>query len=226
VTDGTSIWVVDGSALKVFKYTLSGSALGSWSIDPADTHPTGITIDPTDVSNIWIVDNGTDEVYQYTAAATRTSGSQKAAATFALAAGDTNPQGIADPPPPDMLITSTASAPAVTQASVPAVNAAATSPTPIAAALPSMAGRDAVFAMLAPESFQGPDTPSADLMAVGQASTYQPPLTPGTSQGLGSEGGVAGLLGGTWTGEENPASAPATDCLFTMMLEDVGGAAE
>ena len=31
VTDGTSFWVVDGTALKVFKYTLSGSSLGSWS---------------------------------------------------------------------------------------------------------------------------------------------------------------------------------------------------
>ncbi len=105
VTDGTSIWVVDGTALKVFKYTLTGSSLGSWSIDPADTHPTGITIDPTNVSNIWIVDNGTDKVYQYTAAASRTSGSQSAAATFALAPGDTNPQGIADPPPASMQLT-------------------------------------------------------------------------------------------------------------------------
>lgn len=105
VTDGTSIWVVDGTALKVFKYTLSGSSLGSWSIDSRDTHPTGITIDPSNVSNIWIVDNGTDEVYQYTAAATRTSGSQSAASTFALASGDANPQGIADPPPTDMMLT-------------------------------------------------------------------------------------------------------------------------
>ena len=38
------------------------------------------------------------DVYQYNAAASRTSGSQAAAATFALAAGNTNPQGIADPP--------------------------------------------------------------------------------------------------------------------------------
>jgi hypothetical protein len=51
------------------------------------------------VSDIWIVDGGTDKVYQYVGAASRTSGSQSAAATFALAAGDTNPQGIADPPP-------------------------------------------------------------------------------------------------------------------------------
>ncbi len=90
---------MDGTAHKVFKYSLSGSSLGSWSIDPTDTHPTGITIDPTNVSNIWIVDNGTDKVYQYTAAATRTSGSQSAAATFTLNPYDTNPQGIADPPP-------------------------------------------------------------------------------------------------------------------------------
>jgi sugar lactone lactonase YvrE len=101
VTDGTSFWVVDGTALKVFKYTLSGSLLGSWSIDPANAHPTGITINPSNVSDIWIVDNGTLKVYRYTAAAGRTSGSQNAAATFALNPGDTNPQGIADPPPAD-----------------------------------------------------------------------------------------------------------------------------
>ncbi len=40
-----------------------------------------------------------DNVFQYVGAATRTSGSQNAAASFALAAGDTNPQDIADPPP-------------------------------------------------------------------------------------------------------------------------------
>jgi DNA-binding beta-propeller fold protein YncE len=105
VTDGTSFWVVDGSQLKVFKYTPSGSLLGSWSIDPANTHPTGITINPNNVSDVWIVDNGTDKVYQYIGAASRTSGSQNAGATFALAAGNTNPQGIADPPPADMLLT-------------------------------------------------------------------------------------------------------------------------
>jgi hypothetical protein len=98
VTDGTSFWVVDGSKLKVFKYTLSGSLLGSWAIDPANAHPTGITINPNNVSDIWIVDNVALKVFQYIGAATRTSGNQNAAATFALAPGDTNPQGIADPP--------------------------------------------------------------------------------------------------------------------------------
>jgi hypothetical protein len=102
VTDGASLWVVDdgSSADKVFKYTLSGSLLGSWTIDPANTHPTGLTLNPTSPSDIWVVDSGTKKVYQYTAAASRTSGSQPAAASFALAANNTNPQDIADPPPP------------------------------------------------------------------------------------------------------------------------------
>jgi Calx-beta domain-containing protein len=99
VTDGTSLWVVNDSTTdKVFKYTLAGSLLGSWTIDSANASPTGITLDPTNVSHLWIVDNGTDRVYQYDNAAGRTSGSQSASTSFALAAGNTNPQGIADPP--------------------------------------------------------------------------------------------------------------------------------
>jgi sugar lactone lactonase YvrE len=101
VTDGTALWVVDdGSTDRVFKYTLNGGLLGSWTIDPANRHPTGLTIDPSNVSDIWVVDSGTRKVYQYRAAASRTSGSQNATATFPLAAGNTNPQDIADPPPP------------------------------------------------------------------------------------------------------------------------------
>ena len=64
LTDGTSFWVVDGSKFKVFKYSITGSSLGSWAIDPADTHPTGITINPSNVSDVWIVDSGSDKVYQ------------------------------------------------------------------------------------------------------------------------------------------------------------------
>jgi hypothetical protein len=106
-TDGASFWVLDGTAHKVFKYTVSGSALGSWSIDPANAHPTGMTINPSNVSDVWIADSGTLKVYQYTGAAGRTSGSQSAAATFALNPSDTDPQGIADPPPADMLLAPT-----------------------------------------------------------------------------------------------------------------------
>ncbi|HEX6960723.1 MAG TPA: hypothetical protein VF175_02570, partial [Lacipirellula sp.] len=76
----------------------AGVLLGSWAIDSANSSPTGIAIDPANVSHIWIVDSGADRVYRYDAAATRTSGSQPAAASFALAPGNANPQGIADPP--------------------------------------------------------------------------------------------------------------------------------
>jgi sugar lactone lactonase YvrE len=104
VTNGTSLWVVDdGSTDKVFKYTLTGGLLGSWAIDPTNTHPTGLTINPAAVSDVWVVDSGTLKVYQYAAAATQTSGSQSAVATFALNPYNTNPQGIADPPPPDTM---------------------------------------------------------------------------------------------------------------------------
>jgi hypothetical protein len=101
VTDGTHLWVVNNStADRVFKYTISGSLVGSWTISSGGGSPTGITVDPSYVSDIWIVDNASDRVYQFTAAASRTSGSQAPAASFALAAGNTNPQGIADPPTP------------------------------------------------------------------------------------------------------------------------------
>jgi hypothetical protein len=99
VTDGTSLWVVnDAGTNKVFKYSVAGSLQGSWTIDSENSSPRGLTIDPANVSDIWIVDSSTDRVYQYTGAATRTSGSQSASATFDLATGNSNPQGIADPP--------------------------------------------------------------------------------------------------------------------------------
>jgi hypothetical protein len=101
VTDGTSLWVVNASTTdKVFQYTLGGALVGSWTIDAANASPTGITLDPNNVGHLWIVDNGTDRVYQYDNAVSRTSGSQSASTSFALAAGNTNPQDIADPPAP------------------------------------------------------------------------------------------------------------------------------
>ena len=50
------------------------------------------------MGNLWIVDSGTKRVYQFDAAASLTSGSLSPSTSFALAAGNTNPQGIADPP--------------------------------------------------------------------------------------------------------------------------------
>ncbi len=104
VTDGSNIWVVNDSTTdKIFKYSLTGSLVGSWTIDSANKAPTGLTIDPSGASqSIWIVDNGTDRVYEYTNSRSKNSGSQSAALSFALATGNTNPQGIADPPAPTL----------------------------------------------------------------------------------------------------------------------------
>jgi hypothetical protein len=242
VTDGTSFWVVDGSRLKVFKYTLSGSLLGSWAIDPANTQPTGITINPNNVSDIWIVDNGTDKVYQYIGAASRTSGSQNAGATFALAAGNTNPQGIADPPTADLLISS-APAPALPELPSIALFTIASSRGPSAiAGVPSLAGQDAVFALAVREAFPKSGEPSVDLTAPGdspalvadqsltRANTFGgqqsidslAPLARG-SHGFRSERSAVGLLDGVLIGEENPASAVGTDSFFALLAADAAG---
>jgi hypothetical protein len=231
VTDGTSLWVVDGSALKVFKYTLSGSLLGSWSIDPADAHPTGITINPANVSDIWIVDNGTLKVYDYTAAAGRTSGSQGAAATFALNPSDTNPQGIADPPPADTLLTPAAPPLALSQ---PPTAPLSVVPAGGVGAAPSLALRDAAFALLARESLPG--TPALGLPA-GGALTPRPDsptpagppagqrplglvtlLSPWASEGIRQDG--SDLLDGPLAYCTGPAAALATDGIAAWMADD------
>jgi hypothetical protein len=99
VTDGAHLWVVDDGSKtdRVFKYTVVGGLVGSWTIDSANKTPTGIALDPANISNIWISDSGTDRVYRYSAATARASGSQAAAGNFALASGNTNPQGLVVP---------------------------------------------------------------------------------------------------------------------------------
>ena len=98
-TDGNSIWVVDAAGKKdrVFKYSITGNLLGNWQLPNNNSNPAGITIDPNNVNDIWIVDRGNQQVFQYFDAAHRTSGSPQSNATWALAAGNTNPRGIADP---------------------------------------------------------------------------------------------------------------------------------
>lgn len=98
VTDGTFLWVVnDAASDRVFRYNRSGVLQNSWAINTANTRPTGITLDPSNGSqDIWIVDSGTDRVYRYANARTLTA--PTLTSFFALAAGNTNPQGIADPP--------------------------------------------------------------------------------------------------------------------------------
>ncbi len=99
VTDGVKIWVVNDTTTvdKVFRYTRAGLLEGSWTISTTNTNPTGITLDPTNVNHLWIVDATSDRVYQYDTATTRLLGSQEPSGSFALAATNTNAQGIADP---------------------------------------------------------------------------------------------------------------------------------
>lgn len=230
VTDGTSIWVVNGGGnrSKVFKYPVSGSSSKSWTIDPANANPTGITINPANVSDIWIVDNITRKVYQYIGAASRTSGSQNAAATFALAPGDTNPQGIADPPPAGEMVPtvidpiSWESPRAATPDTTPLVGV------PPAAAVPSLASLDAVFAMLARESHPTLGGSSIDFMSGGAGPSrlettttfaehestlamdrgegkpehQMAPLTPGSRSASRSLHRASGIMDSVWIDEE------------------------
>ena len=99
VTDGAHLWVVNDTttADKVFRYTTAGVLEGSWTISTTNANPSGITLDPTNVNHLWIVDPGTDRIYQYDAGTARLTGTQEPSVSYALAATNTNPQGIADP---------------------------------------------------------------------------------------------------------------------------------
>jgi streptogramin lyase len=225
VTDGTYFWVVNanGSSSQVFKYSLSGRSLGSWTIDPANTNPTGITINPNSVSDVWIVDNGTNKVYDYTAAASRTSGSQNAASTFALAANNTNPQGLADPP---------ALAPFPTALPVSTVlNAQPPGRESAVARIPSLAGEDVMWATLSGESLRTANEPIQSFTGVDSAVTSRgvpgerSPSTPRTSlapigvEGAGSDSGAAELLEDALAPDDSQASATAMDAFFAMLVD-------
>ncbi|MCA9010427.1 MAG: tandem-95 repeat protein [Planctomycetaceae bacterium] len=97
VTDGNHIWIVNDTSAsdKVFRYSMTGQLEGSWTIDPANTKPTGITLAPGTSGDIWIVDSLTNLAYGYIGAAELTSGSATAASQFALNSLDGNAQGIA-----------------------------------------------------------------------------------------------------------------------------------
>jgi sugar lactone lactonase YvrE len=208
VTDGTSFWVVD-STKKVFKYTLSGTMLGSWSLDPANAHPTGITINPNNVSDVWIVDSGTDKVYQYIGAAGRTSGSQNAGATFALAAGDTNPQGIADPPPADSVTLDPAPA--------AALDAAASAGLSAPPGVLSPSARDAAFVLPGWELLPRLAEPAVGFLAGGTLA----PRPDGLSTEYGA-GTVNGAFGGNRPLDSWHLLAPASSQDFSSPEREIG----
>ncbi len=99
------IWIVnDASTDRVFRYavdSISGriTILNSWNLNAANKNPTGITLDPGATSgDLWIVDNGaTKQVFKYTNG--RSSTAPAGTSVFLLSAANSNPQGIADPPP-------------------------------------------------------------------------------------------------------------------------------
>jgi WD40 repeat protein len=238
VTDGTSLWVVnDGSSDKVFKYALTGTLLGSWTIDPANAAPTGLTINPASVSDIWVVDSGTDRVYQYTSAAGRTSGSQNAAATFVLAAGNTNPQDIADPPAPGTLFSAVTAFP---DANLPASTSfAATSQreTPTSAAIRAPAMQDRIWALAggelldwssrlflnnpARESFAtDPDRAWTSIRLPGGTSPREPLAlrSPIGNDAAGPDPDVADLVAGVVAEERQPFEG--RDALFALLADD------
>jgi IgGFc binding protein/Putative Ig domain/PKD domain len=99
VTDGQKLWVTDrpGGPARVFVYTLAGQPLGDWGLDAADDDPQGITLNPTDPRDLWVVDRADAVVYRYADATGWLAGSHTAADTFALAAANHEPYGIADP---------------------------------------------------------------------------------------------------------------------------------
>ena len=102
VTDGVNLWVVDDASTdKVFKYTLSGSLARELDHHRRRLQPDGHHARP-DQRRHPLDRRQRDRpglpVRQRRGACT--SGSQSPSTSFALAAGNTNPQGIADPPVP------------------------------------------------------------------------------------------------------------------------------
>lgn len=98
VSDGSHLWVINDTGVdQIFRYSNTGALQGNWRLDARNTSPTGLTIDPNHINHIWVVDAGTDSIYQYDSATSRLSGSQNASTVWALAAGNTYPQGISDP---------------------------------------------------------------------------------------------------------------------------------
>ncbi|MEY3456890.1 MAG: hypothetical protein RL215_47 [Planctomycetota bacterium] len=102
------LWVTDDSTIdRVFRYTLrtdntsSSSGVVFWSLNSGNLSPTGIALDPSNGSmDIWISDSSSDRVYRYANGRTLTSPLLTSSFSLATAAGNSNPQGIADPPPP------------------------------------------------------------------------------------------------------------------------------
>lgn len=87
--DGSTLWVIDGNRT-VHVYDAAMVRLGSWTVSGLQI-PTGIAVIGND---LWLVDSATDRAYLFTGGASRRSGTATASRSFALGAGNTNPQDI------------------------------------------------------------------------------------------------------------------------------------
>ena len=96
VTDGQHFWVLNDTSTvdKVFRYSMSGVLEGSWTIDRANSNPTGLTLNPEDPNQFWILDGKSRKVYSYLGGASRTSGSQAASSSITLTAANREAEGI------------------------------------------------------------------------------------------------------------------------------------
>jgi subtilisin family serine protease len=100
------LWVVNnGIQDSVFRYTLNATGgmttFVSWTLDPSNSQPTGITLDPSDETmDIWVADNVQGRVYRYGNGRTAATPVVSSSFALAVASGNANIQGIADPPPP------------------------------------------------------------------------------------------------------------------------------
>ncbi len=109
-TDGQHFWVLNDTSTvdKVFRYSMSGALEGSWSIDRANSNPTGLTLDPEDPNQFWILDGKSRKVYSYLGGASRTGGSQAASSSIVLTPANRKAEGV--------ILIHRAAAPAVTPA--------------------------------------------------------------------------------------------------------------
>lgn len=115
ITDNLHFWVVNDTSKvdKVFLYSLDGTLEGSWAIDPANSNPTGLALNPTDPNQFWILDGRSQKLYDYQGGAFRTSGSQNATSSFKLSAANRDAEGV--------VIASSASTASVTSAALDTV---------------------------------------------------------------------------------------------------------
>ncbi len=150
------------------------------------------------------MDNGTDKVYQYAAAAGRTSGSQNASATFALASGNTNPQGIADPPPAFLMTPLTPTNRALTETGELAGDHTAT--------VTFLAGRESLPLLTAPSlTLTGDSRRQKFLDAL-------PLLSLDGGQIPGAADSTTGPLDGSWVEEDDAVFDETIDAVFAEMV--------